>query len=234
MGAEQKFIYYAAGESADKLDKQPQTELLKDKGYEILYLTEDVDEFALRALMKYKEKEFKSVSDSDLGIEVSEDEKKAAEEKAESSKDLLSAIKEALGDKVAEVRLSPRLKSHPVCLASGEGISLEMEKVLSAMPANSGVKAKRILELNAEHAVFGALEAVYANDRERVGTYAGLLYDQALLIEGLPIEDPAAFSGAVCALMLEASGRAADGGNDGGDNGGNDGGDAAAPATGEA
>ncbi|MDR2089852.1 MAG: molecular chaperone HtpG [Clostridiales Family XIII bacterium] len=205
MGADQKFIYYAAGESVDKLDKQPQTELLKEKGYEILYLTDDVDEFALRALMQYKEKPFKSVSEGDLGIEESEEEKKAAEEKAESSKELLSALKEALGDKVEEVRLSRRLKSHPVCLASGEGISLEMEKVLSAMPsaAAGAVKAKRILEINAEHAVFGALEAAFADGKERIGTYAGLLYDQALLIEGLPIEDPVAFSNAVCALMSE-------------------------------
>jgi molecular chaperone HtpG len=201
MSAEQKFIYYAAGESVDKLDKQPQTELLKDKGYEILYLTDDVDEFALRALMQYKEKSFKSVSEGDLGIEESEEEKKAAEEKAESSKDLLAAVKEALGDKVSEVRLSRRLKSHPVCLASGEGISLEMEKVLSAMPVDNNVKAERILEINADHAVFGALEAAYADDKERVGTYADLLYNQALLIEGLPIEDPVAFSNAVCALM---------------------------------
>jgi molecular chaperone HtpG len=203
MGAEQKFIYYATGESTDKLDKQPQTELLKDKGYEILYLTDDVDEFALRALMQYKEKPFKSVSESELGIEESEEEKKAATEKAESSKDLLAAVKEALGDKVTDVRLSRRLKSHPVCLASGEGISLEMEKVLSAMPAGNDVKAERILEINANHAVFGALESVCANDKARLGTYAGLLYDQALLIEGLPIEDPVAFASAVCALMSE-------------------------------
>jgi molecular chaperone HtpG len=207
MDAEQKFIYYAAGESVDKLDRQPQTEMLKDRGYEILYLTDDVDEFALRALMQYKEKQFKSVSEGDLGIEESEEDKKAAEEKAESNKDLLAAVKEALGDKVAEVRLSRRLKSHPVCLASGEGISLEMEKVLSAMPTDSGVKAKRILEINADHAVFGALEAAYAEDKERVKTYAGLLYDQALLIEGLPIDDPVAFAGAVCSLMSEAGNR---------------------------
>jgi molecular chaperone HtpG len=204
MGADQKFIYYAVGESTEKLDKQPQTELLKEKGCEILYLTDDVDEFALRALTQYKEKPFKSVSESDLGIEESEEDKKAAEEKAERSKELLAAVKEALGDKVADVRLSRRLKSHPVCLASGEGISLEMEKVLSAMPAaGNNVKAERILEINAEHAVFGALKAAYEKDKERVKTYAGLLYDQALLIEGLPIEDPVAFSNAVCALMSE-------------------------------
>ncbi|MDR3296343.1 MAG: molecular chaperone HtpG [Clostridiales Family XIII bacterium] len=201
MGAEQKFIYYVAGASVDKLDKLPQTEMLKDKGYEILYLTDDVDEFAVRVMAQYKEKPFKSASEADLGIEESEEEKKAAAEKAESSKDILSAVKEALGDKVSEVRLSRRLKSHPVCLSSGEGISLEMEKVLSAMPAENGMKAQRILEINAEHPVFDALKTACGKDKETVTTYAGLLYDQALLIEGLPIEDPVAFSNAICGLM---------------------------------
>jgi molecular chaperone HtpG len=202
MKEEQKYIYYAAGESVEKLDKLPQTELLKDKGYEIFYLTDDVDEFALRVMMQYKEKPFKSISEGDLGLEESEEEKQAALAKEESSKDLIAAVKEALGDKVAEVRLSRRLKSHPVCLTSGEGISLEMEKVLAAMPApDGGVKARRILEINAEHAVFEALRRAYENDGELIKTYAGLLYDQALLIEGLGIEDPVAFSNAVCSLM---------------------------------
>jgi molecular chaperone HtpG len=202
MSADQKFIYYAAGESVEKLDKLPQTELLKEKGYEILYLTDDVDEFALRVMLQYKEKQFKSVSEEDLGIEESEEEKKAAQEKEESSKDLLAAVKDALGDKVSEVRLSRRLKSHPVCLASGEGISLEMEKVLAAMPASDGgVKARRILEINADHTVFEALKAAFDSDKELIKTYAGLLYDQALLIEGMSIEDPVAFSNAVCGLM---------------------------------
>lgn len=201
MSAEQKYIYYAAGESVDKLDKQPQTELLKDKGYEILYLTDDVDEFALRVLDQYKEKPFKSVSGNDLGIEESEEEKKEAERAAKSNKKLLSAVKEALGDKVSQVKLSQRLKSHPVCLASGEGLSIEMEKVLNAMPTEEKVKAERILEINANHPVFAALQEVYASDREKIKTYAELLYDQALLIEGLPVEDPVAFSNAICGLM---------------------------------
>ncbi|MDR1571697.1 MAG: molecular chaperone HtpG [Clostridiales Family XIII bacterium] len=197
----QKYIYYAAGESVDRLDRLPQAELLKEKGYEILYLTDDVDEFALRVLGQYREKPFKSVSEGDLDMDESEDEKKAAEEKAESSKELLAAIKEGLGGKAAEVRLSRRLKSHPVCLASGEGMSLEMEKVLAAMPTGGGAKAERILEINPEHPVFAALQSAFESDRERLNAYAGLLYDQALLIEGLPIDDPVAFSNAVCGLM---------------------------------
>ncbi|MDR1134623.1 MAG: molecular chaperone HtpG [Clostridiales Family XIII bacterium] len=203
MDAEQKFIYFAAGETVEKLDNLPQTELLKDKGIEILYLTDDVDEFVLRVMNEYKEKQFKSISEGDLGIEESEEEKKAAEEKAESNKDMIAAVKEALGEKVTEVKLSRRLKSHPVCLASGEGFSLEMEKVLAAMPMNEGVKAERILEINSEHPVFEALKAAFEKDREKIKTYAGLLYDQALLIEGLPIEDPVAFSNAICELMSE-------------------------------
>ncbi|MDR0569917.1 MAG: molecular chaperone HtpG [Clostridiales Family XIII bacterium] len=202
MAEGQKFIYYAAGDTAEKLDRQPQTEVLKDKGYEILYLTDDVDEFALRVLGGYKEKEFKSVSEADLGLEETEEEKQAALEKAESSKDLLAAVKEALGGKVAEARLSKRLRSHPVCLASGEGISLEMEKVLAAMPDDGGgVKAERILEINAGHPVFAALERAFEAGDETLGVYAELLYDQALLIEGLPVEDPVRFSNAICGLM---------------------------------
>ncbi|MDR0424082.1 MAG: molecular chaperone HtpG [Clostridiales Family XIII bacterium] len=204
MGAEQKYIYYAAGSEVEKLDKLPQTELLKDKGIEILYLTDDVDEFVLRAMDDYKEKKFKSISEGDLGIEEDEEDKKAVEEKAESNKDMLAAIKEGLGGKVADVRLSRRLKSHPVCLASGEGFSLEMEKILSAMPMNNtGMKAERILEINSEHPVFEALKKAFEADKDRMKVYADLLYDQALLIEGMPIEDPVAFSNAICGLMVQ-------------------------------
>jgi molecular chaperone HtpG len=201
MPEEQKFIYYATGENVEKIDKMPQTELLKDKGYEILYGTDDVDEFALKILGVYHEKQFKSVSEGDLGIEETEEEKKKSEEQTESSKDLLSAIKKALDGKVTEVRLSRRLKSHPVVLVSGEGISLEMEKVLNAMPTDDKVKADRILEINASHPILEALKKAYEKDQESVPTYAGLLYDQALLIEGLPIEDPVAFSNAICSLI---------------------------------
>jgi len=200
----QSFIYYAVGDSVEKLDKMPQTELLKDKGYEILYGTDEVDEFALKILGAYKEKPFKSVSEGDLGLEESEEEKKKSEAQAESSKELLEAIKASLEGKVAEVRLSKRLKSHPVILVSGEGLSLEMEKVLNsmpAMPADEKVKAERILEINADHGVLAALMDIYKEDNESMKVYGPLLYDQALLIEGLPIEDPVSFSNSICALI---------------------------------
>jgi molecular chaperone HtpG len=206
MKEDQKYIYYATGESVDKVDKLPQTELLKDKGYEILYGTDDVDEFALKMLMKYREKEFKSVSEGDLGIEESEEEKKKSERQAASYKELLEAVKKALGDKVSDVRLSKRLKSHPVVLVSGEGgLSLEMEKVLKQMPGSDDqmgqMKAERILEINANHGVLKALKRAYERDKKAVKPYAQVLYDQALLMEGLPIEDPVAFSNAVCKLI---------------------------------
>jgi molecular chaperone HtpG len=203
MSEDQKFIYYATGETTDKIDRLPQTELLKDKDYEILYCTDDVDEFAFKILMEYGEKQFKSVSEGDLGIEETEEDKKKAEEQAEENKDLLGALKAALDGKVTDVRLSKRLKSHPVVLVSGDGLSLEMEKVLNQMPGADGesVKAERILEINADHSVLKALKKAYEADAEGIKKYAGLLYDQALLIEGLPIDDPVAFSNAICELM---------------------------------
>lgn len=203
MKPDQKNIYFASGETTEKIDKLPQTELLKDKGYEILYLTDDVDEFALQILREFEEKEFKSVSAEDLEIEESSEEKEAAEKQAEESKDLMEYMKEALEGKVAEVRLSQRLKSHPVCLTAKGGLSIEMEKVLNAMPMDEKVKAERVLEINAKHPVLEALNKIYKDDKEAVKEYAGLLYDQALLIEGLPVEDPVAFSNAVCKLIAE-------------------------------
>lgn len=203
MKPDQKYIYFASGESTDKIDKLPQTELLKDKGYEILYLTDDVDEFALQMLHTFEEKEFKSVSSDDLEIEESKEEKEAAEKQAEESKDMLECMKEALGDKVAEVRLSQRLKSHPVCLTAKGGLSIEMEKVLNSMPVDQKIQAERVLEINAKHPILETLNKVYGEDKEAVKKYAKLLYDQALLIEGLPVEDPVAFSNAVCELMTK-------------------------------
>ncbi|MDR0356989.1 MAG: molecular chaperone HtpG [Clostridiales Family XIII bacterium] len=204
MPEDQKYIYYAVGDTTEKIDKLPQTELLKDKGFEILYGVDDVDEFAFKMLRVYKEKSFKSVSEGDLGIEETEEEKKKSEEQAESSKDLLAAVKEALGDKVSDVRLSKRLKTYPVVLVSGDGISLEMEKVLNSMPTGDKVKAERILEINADHGILTALKNAYEKDKDSVKTYAAILYDQALLMEGLPIDDPAAFSNAVCDLIEKA------------------------------
>lgn len=203
MKPDQKFIYYASGETVEKIDNLPQTELLKDKGYEILYLTEDIDEFALQMLREFDEKEFKSVSSDDLEIEESKEEKEAADKQTEESKDMLAFMKECLGDKVAEVRLTQRLKSHPVCLTAKGGLSIEMEKVLNSMPVDQKVQAERVLEINAKHPIFETLNAVYKEDQEAVKTYTKLLYDQALMIEGLPVEDPVAFSNAVCELMTK-------------------------------
>lgn len=202
----QDVIYFASGEDVDKIDKLPACEMVKDKGYEILYLCDNVDEFALQVMMEYEGKKFKNVSQGDLNLE-SEEEKKEIEEKKEENKDLLETLKDALKDKVSDVKLSTRLKSHPVCLSADEGISFEMEKVLSQMPEGNpyGMKATRILEINPNHPIFNALTSLYKKDQTKITKYASLLYDQALLIEGFDLEDPMAFSNAICELMVEAS-----------------------------
>lgn len=202
MKEAQKYIYYACGQSVDSIDRLPQTELVKDKGYEILYLVDDVDEFALKMLHEYDGKEFKSVSSGDLGLET-EEEKESAQKQAEDYKELFDFMKDALNGKAKEVRLSPRLKSHPVCLASDGALSLEMEKVLNSLPSEHKVKADRILEINANHPIFETLKKLFEGDKDKLKTYTELLYDQAVLIEGLPIEDPVAFSIAICDLMAE-------------------------------
>jgi molecular chaperone HtpG len=201
MKEEQKYIYYASGESIAKIEQLPQIELLKDKDYEVLFLTDDVDEFAIKMLMKYKEKEFKSISEGDLGLET-EEEKKEIAKKSEDNKDLFTLMKDALKDKVMEVRLSTRLKTHPVCLSTEGGISIEMEKVLSQMPNDQNVKAQKVLEINASHPIFNKLVSMMDTDKEKLENYAKILYTQALLIEGLSIEDPVEFSNAVCELMV--------------------------------
>lgn len=201
MKEDQKYIYYAGGESREQIERLPQTELVKDKGYEILYLTDDVDEFALQMMHDYSEKEFKSVSSSDLDLDT-EEEKKEFEKQTEENKDLLTFMKDALDGKVKAVVLSKRLKSHPVCLSNEGMLSIEMEKVLNAMPNDQKVKAERVLEVNASHPIFEKLSKLYAEDQEKLKTYAQLLYTQAELIEGMPVEDPVAFSNAVCELMV--------------------------------
>ena len=205
MKEEQNYIYYATGSSTDAIDKLPQTELLKDKGFEILYLTDDIDEFALQVLGEYEGKMFKSVSAEDLGIEETEEEKAAAEKQAEDSKELLEYMNEVLGDKVSEVKLSQRLKSHPVCLTAKGGLSIEMENVLNSMPTDEKIQAERVLEINAKHGILEALTKAFAfeDDRATVDKYTNLLYNQALLIEGLPVDDPVAFSNAICDLMVK-------------------------------
>lgn len=201
MKEEQKFIYYACGESIEKLDLLPQTETVKDKGYEILYCTDDVDEFTLKALHEIDKKEFKSVSDSDLGFDSAED-KEEEKKKAEENKDLFKFMTDSLSGKVKEVRLSKRLKTHPVCLSSDGQISLEMEKVLNAMPNNENkVKAERVLEINENHPIFNTLTSLYDDDKDKLKAYTDILYNQALLIEGFTVADPVALSNEICDLM---------------------------------
>ncbi len=201
MPEEQKFIYYATGASKERIEKLPQTELVADKGYEILYLTDDIDEFAVKVIASYKEKEFKSVSSSDLGIEADEKDKESAAE-AEESKELFEAMQEFLGDKVKSVRASKRLRSHPVCLSTEGDLTIEMEKVLNAMPSSPGVKAEKVLEINVNHAVFQSLKDAHGKDKEKLNLYTSLLYNQALLIEGLPIGDPVEFTNDICKVMV--------------------------------
>jgi molecular chaperone HtpG len=197
MKEDQKYIYYASGDSIDRIEKLPQTELIKDKGFEILYFTDDVDEFAIKMLMNYKEKEFKSASSGDLGFESDVKEDKQTEE----NKELFDFMKEALTGKIKEIKASKRLKSHPVCLTSEGELSIEMEKVLNMMPNNQNIKADKILEINTNHEMFSAIKQAFAGDKDKVKVYANILYNQALLIEGLPIEDPVQFANDVCTLM---------------------------------
>ena len=210
MPAEQKYIYFAAGDSTDRLAKLPSAELVLDKGFDVLLLTEDVDEFCLQILRTYPRKdaegkdgtvEFKNVNSGDLGLE-SEEEKKAAEDATAENKALFDAMKDALNGKVKEVKVSTRLKDHPVCLSADGPLSIEMEKVLSKQPGSEGVKSDKVLELNVNHPVFAALKAAQeAGDTEKLNKYSTLLYAQAQLIEGLPVDDPAAYAEAVCSLM---------------------------------
>ena len=200
MAEDQKYIYYAVGESIDRIEKMPQTELLLDKGYEILYFTDDIDEFAIKILMKYKEKEFKSVSSSDLGIENNDEENKV-EENNEENKSLFDAMKDILSDKISSVKVSKKLKNHPVCLSNEGDLSIEMEKLLNSMPNNQGVKAEKVLEINTNHEVFTSLKDAYENDKDKFNLYTNLLYNQALLIEGLSISDPVEFTNNICKLM---------------------------------
>ncbi len=197
MGEEQKYIYYASGENVEMIDRLPQTEIVKEEGYEILYLCEDVDEFAIKILADYDGKEFKSVSSSDLGFENENKDEEAENE----NKDLFEFLKKALDGKVSDVKASTRLKTHPVCISSVGELSLEMEKVLNSMPTEQKVKAQRVLEINTAHRVFEKLKALHTKDDEALKKYADVLYNSALLIEGLSIEDPVAFSNNICDII---------------------------------
>lgn len=202
MKEEQKAIYYACGESVDKIRRLPQTEWLLDQGYELLFLTEDVDEFTLKALHDWDGKEFVSASSERFEAPETDEQKEQAQKQDEQNKPMLDFITGALGGKVEAVRLSRRLKSHPVCLTSQGELSLEMERVLNALPAEQKVHAERVLEINASHALFGKLQQLYAEDQEKLALFAHLLYQQALLMEGMPIEDPVDFSNRICQLMI--------------------------------
>lgn len=197
MKEDQKFIYFAVSENISSIDNLPQTELLRSKGYEILYCTEEIDEFSLQTLMQYKDKRFCSATNDDLGIENDEN-----KEEEKDSSAILTFVKETLGDKVSEVVASKKLVSHPVCLTAKGGISFEMEKYFNAVQPDSGMKAQRVLELNMNHSAVKAMESAVQTDIEKAKKYAELLYDQALLIAGLPIENPGEYADLVCSLMV--------------------------------
>lgn len=202
MKEDQTSIYYACGKTIDQINLLPQIEMFQEKGYEVLYLTDDVDEFALKVIRDYKEKPFKSIADGDIDLESAE-EKEAAAQKAEDNKSLLEFCAKALEGKVKAVKLSTRLKTHPVCLSSEGPISIEMERVLDTMPEPNYHKAERILEINANHPIFQTLCNVYPTDEQKATAYINVLYNQALLIEGLTIEDPVAYANAVCSLLTK-------------------------------
>ncbi|MZQ85086.1 molecular chaperone HtpG [Paenibacillus sp. 5J-6] len=200
MPEDQKYIYYASGESMERIDKLPQTEIVTDKGYEILYFTDDIDEFAIKMIMTYKEKEFKSVSSGDLGIEA--DDKSETEADKSENKELFDYMTSLLSGKVSNVKASKRLKKHPVCLSTDGDMTIEMEKILNAMPNNPNVKAEKVLEINMNHEVFGSLKDAFEKDKEKLNLYTALLYNQALLIEGLPLQDPVEFTNDICKIMV--------------------------------
>jgi len=203
MPEEQKYIYYASGESNERIEKLPQIEMVSDKGFEILYFTDEVDEFAIKMISKYKEKEFKSVSSGDLGIDVDEKEKPSTTDDKE-NKELFEHMKTALAGKVKDVRASKRLKNYPVCLSNDGELTIEMEKTLNSMPNNNNenVKADKVLEININNDMFKVLKGCYDTDKDKLDLYTNILYNQALLIEGLPINDPVEFTNNICKVMV--------------------------------
>jgi molecular chaperone HtpG len=204
MQENQNEIYYVSADSIEKCEAIPQSERVRDKGFEILYLTDDVDEFVIQVMNSYKEKTFKSITQGELDL-MDDQEKAEVKKQEESSQDVFAAIKEELKDVVEDVKISKRLKTHPVCLVSSEGLSFEMEKVLSHMPdAQENMKAKRILELNPDHPLLETLKNLVSKNPEKMKDVAWILYDQACLMEGLPIKNPVEFSKKLSDLMIEA------------------------------
>ena len=202
MPESQSDIYYACGDTVDKIDLLPQTEQLRDKGYEILYMTENVDEFAVKMLMEYEGKQFKNICADSIDLSTDE-EKQALQKTNEDAKNLLGSMKDAIGDGVQEVRFTNKLKNHPVCLTSEGDLSVEMEKVLNSLPNAGNVHAKLILEINASHPVAQKLHTLAADDPDALGEYAKILYAQARLIEGMPIENPTEISNLICDILAK-------------------------------
>lgn len=202
MPNDQKYIYYAVGDSIESIERLPQLEMIFDKGYEVLYCTDDIDEFAIKILMNYNDKDFKSVTSGDLGIEQDKKDTESKEDDKQ-NEEIFKKMKEILKDKVKDVRSSQILKNHPVCLSSDGPLTIEMEKVLKSMPYNDkNIKADKVLEINVNHDVFKSLKEAYKNDNDKFNLYTKLLYDQALIIEGLPLGDPAEFTNDLCKIMV--------------------------------
>ena len=201
---DQKYLYYASGKNKETILSLPQMDLIKDKDYEVLLFTDDIDEFMVNILMKYNDIEFKNVAQGDIDL-IDESEVEKLDELQKEKQSLLDIIKESLKDKVTDVKLSKRLKDSPVCLVSGEGLSMEMEKVLKNLPTGTEAKASKILEINPNHELFKTLEKVNDNNPDKVKDYAKILYSQALLIEGLPLDNPVEFSNLMVKLMVDAN-----------------------------
>lgn len=202
MKEDQKDIYYACGETLDKIDMLPQVEKVKEKGYEILYLTENIDEFVVQSLMNYDEKKFTNICTNELDLDTEEEKEKLKKENEE-NKEMFDAMKDAIKDEVQLVRFTHRLKNHPVCLTSEGAISLEMEKVINAMPTDQNVKAQKVLEINEEHPIANKLKELYKEDKEKLKDYTKILYSQARLIEGMSVENPTEISNLICDIMAK-------------------------------
>ena len=204
MAEDQECIYYASGKTKEQILALPQMDLIKAKDYDVLILSDEIDEFVMQIMQSFGKKKFKSINQGELDL-LSADEEKEIEELAKEKKDFLEALKEALAPEVTDVVLSKRLSASPVCLVSADGLSFEMEKYISNLPGGEKAKAKRILEINPKHELFAALEGIHREGDENFKDYAELLYSQALLIEGLPLEDPVAFSEKMTKLILRAA-----------------------------
>lgn len=202
MKENQDKIYYACGESISKINTLPQVDSVKDKGYEVLYLTEYVDEFALQVLMEYEGKKFVNICAEDIDLS-SEEEKKELEEKNKDSKDLFEVMLKSLDNEIKEIRFTNKLKDHPVCLSTKGNVSAEMEKVINAMPTDEKVTSEKVLEINENHPISKKLQALYKKDKEELEKYSKILYAEARLIEGLPVDNQAEISKLICDLISE-------------------------------